>query len=144
MHWETKKICVTRFTVITHFIAVVWGRTHNVSEACLCTCESCGFLSVLPVCGFSLRWVFSAARERAVRGRRVRWLLSLQSSGSGARRLHSLWPRAQVPCGMWTPAGHFATREVPVFQKVPEVPHEAVMKPVLIRQNHEYLLPPED
>ena len=37
---------------------------------------------------------------------------------------------------------HLATREVPVFQNVPEVPHEAVMETVLIRQNHESLLPP--
>ena len=37
-----------------------------------------------------------------------------------------------------------ATREVPVFQNVPEVPHEAVMETVLIRQNHESLWPPAD
>ena len=45
---------------------------------------------------------------------------------------------------MWNPPGHLATRGVPVFQKVPEVPREAVTKTVLIRQNHEYLLPPAD
>lgn len=68
----------------------------------------------------------------------MQWLLSLRSGALGHAGFTVCGPRAQLPCGMWNPPGHLATREVPVFQNVPEVPHEAVTKTVLIRQNREY------
>ena len=95
-----------------------------------------------------------------MRGRLVRQLVLLHSTGSGARGLQHLWGtvlaalwhvesfwtrgRTCVPCIGRGILYCLATREVPVFQNVPEVPHEAVTKTVLIRQNHESLLPPAD
>ena len=89
-----QKIGVTHFILILAFLG--WsGAEPTVSPRPACARVSPVIFSVfLPVCNFSLRWVFSAAHGRslvAVRGRRVRWLLSLQSAGSGARRLHCLW-----------------------------------------------------